>query len=307
TPGVTTLTVGETALPPQIADATRNIEFPTSSDTITISATITDTAGTVAAANVLLDTGSGYTSIAMNNTTGNTWAAEVGPFDDKTAIRWYIDATNNFGVSQTEPFSAPANGFMFHVQNTPVGKGIVVMNEIAYNPTGPDGGGAEFVELYNNTSEEIDLSGFNFSRGSDNNNFTFPWGTTIAANGYLVLVQNIGGMEALYGEGTVSPMLQWGSWQLLNGGVELRLKHANVMGFSDTPFTAVDYSNTEPWPIITFNPDGSGDGNGRTIELIEPNLDESDPLNWRASLGPIGSPGAVNGTATDVSDWVLFH
>src|SRR5690606_37101053 len=55
----------------------------------------------------------------------------------------------------------------------------VVINEIHYNPTGA----AEFIELYNNSADPVDLEGFTFE-GID---FTFNDPTLLAAYGYLVI------------------------------------------------------------------------------------------------------------------------
>ena len=61
----------------------------------------------------------------------------------------------------------------------------VVINEINYNPPGSEDS-AEFVELYNNSGEEVSLAGWKFNKGFD---FVFPEGAAIAANGYVVVAR----------------------------------------------------------------------------------------------------------------------
>src|SRR5262249_11520245 len=79
---------------------------------------------------------------------------------------------------------------------TPAPVGQVVINEIMYHPPSS---GAEYVELYNGSSTTtFDLSGWEL-RGL---NYTFPAGSMLAPNKYLVLGSNRSGFSAAYG-GTI--------------------------------------------------------------------------------------------------------
>jgi hypothetical protein len=62
----------------------------------------------------------------------------------------------------------------------------VVINEIHYDPDVKTEQ-VEFVELYNTTSQSVDLSGWYFSRGFD---FTFPPSTSLSPHGYIVIAEN---------------------------------------------------------------------------------------------------------------------
>ena len=68
----------------------------------------------------------------------------------------------------------------------------------------------------------------------------------------------------------------------LSGGGEL----IRLFDSSDVLVDAVQYDDSEPWPE-------KADGNGSTLELINPNLDNTLAENWAASSG-YGSPGALN-------------
>ena len=80
----------------------------------------------------------------------------------------------------------------------------VVINEILPNPnTGgtpsfdTDGNGTansldEYVEFFNTTSADVDISGWTVSDGVGER-FTFPSGSTISANGHVTLVANWAG------------------------------------------------------------------------------------------------------------------
>ena len=65
-----------------------------------------------------------------------------------------------------------------------VGDSVVVVNEVHYNPTSPL---LEFVELHNQLSVDVDMSGWRFDGGIT---FEFAEGTVIPARGYLVVAVN---------------------------------------------------------------------------------------------------------------------
>ncbi|MBK7173796.1 MAG: T9SS type A sorting domain-containing protein [Bacteroidales bacterium] len=49
----------------------------------------------------------------------------------------------------------------------------------------------------------------------------------------------------------------------------------------------VNYDDTDPWPV-------EPDGNGPTLELINPTLDNALASSWKASYTPHGTPGEPN-------------
>ncbi len=56
---------------------------------------------------------------------------------------------------------------------------------------------------------------------------------------------------------------------------------------------SVRYGDDPPWPR-------EADGLGLTLELANPNWDNTNPLNWRGSLVRGGTPGYQNSTLTNV-------
>ena len=64
---------------------------------------------------------------------------------------------------------------------------------------------------------------------------------------------------------------------LSNGGETITLKDAGAVVI-DT----VAYGEVDPWPTTP-------DGLGPSLELIDPMLDNNDPLNWAASTAPAGN------------------
>ena len=66
----------------------------------------------------------------------------------------------------------------------------IIINEIHYNPSvyaGFDDAVYEFVEIYNNTSTPINIAGWRIGYAVD---YTFPAGTTIGANAFIVVAAN---------------------------------------------------------------------------------------------------------------------
>ncbi len=62
----------------------------------------------------------------------------------------------------------------------------IVIDELDIHPADGDTGG-EFVELFNRTAAPVDIGGWKLKRATS---FTFPGGTSIAANGYIVVAAN---------------------------------------------------------------------------------------------------------------------
>jgi hypothetical protein len=63
----------------------------------------------------------------------------------------------------------------------------VVINEFLANSDPPD---VDFIELYNHSNQEVDLSGCSLSDDPHTNKFVFPSGTSIPARGFLAFDQN---------------------------------------------------------------------------------------------------------------------
>lgn len=100
-------------------------------------------------------------------------------------IQYYIYAEN----TNTGMFSPERAEYEYHILT--VEKGIVINEIMAENNstvTDQDGEYDDWIELYNNTSTSIDLSGFNLSDNTTNlAKWTFPQGTIIDANDYLIV------------------------------------------------------------------------------------------------------------------------
>jgi len=167
-----------------------------------------------------------------------------------------------------------------------VGQPRIVINEIHYNPdvkTEP----VEFIELYNAGSSPVNLGGWSFSGGLD---YTFP-STNIAPGGFVVVAQNPAALRAKFGvQGALGPFNPDGSSALNKFGETIVLRDASGQTVDE-----VDYKLGFPWPTV-------GDPPGYSIELINPNLDNSLGGHWRASVGS-GSPARTNTLVAAQSVW----
>ena len=154
----------------------------------------------------------------------------------------------------------------------------IVINEIMYNPSGDQGDDDfyEFLELYNNEDYDVDLSGWNFTAGIE---FTFGDNVTLAAGGYLVLAKDPDSIEDYYSiTGVYGPF----DGNLGNSGELVQLADAD-----GTVADYVEYADVAPWPT-------GPDGNGPSLELIDPADDNSLAESWQASSDLGGTPGAEN-------------
>jgi hypothetical protein len=152
----------------------------------------------------------------------------------------------------------------------------VVITEINYNSPiyfNPE----DWVEFYNPSANDIDLSGWVFKDEVDSQAFVFPENTLIEADGFVILCTDTS-LFKLYFPGVENYLgnFHWG----LSGGGEL-IRIYNDQGYIIDYLT---YDDEPPWPTLP-------DGFGPTLELTDPSLDNTVAENWRASSYPFGSPG----------------
>jgi len=156
----------------------------------------------------------------------------------------------------------------------------IVINEIMYNPPGELGDDEywEFLEIYNNDDETVDLSGWTFTDGID---FTFSQGTLLDAGQFLVVAKNPDSIMQFYGITNVAGAFE-NNTGLNNSGETVELSDA-----FGTVVDNVTYSDGGDWP-------SEPDGNGPSLSLIDPDLDNSLPESWEPSVVMFGTPGMQN-------------
>ncbi len=157
----------------------------------------------------------------------------------------------------------------------------IVINEIHYNPSGDlqgDDQYYEFLELYNNDAITVDLTDYSFDQGIT---FTFPGGSSIDPGEYIIVAYE----DTTY-DGNGYQVFEWSSGGLSNGGEDIDLRDAG-----NNQIDYVDYDDYTPWPT-------EPDGDGPSLELNGPSLDNTLAENWHASAATGGSPGAANSAPT---------
>ena len=183
---------------------------------------------------------------------------------------WKISVTD--GVNEVDGYDN-YNYFIINSDNSKI-----VISEINYNSS-PDFDTEDWIEFYNQETYPVDISSWFFMDSQNDNVFTFPEGTIIAPKDYLVLCNSKLQFSSLFP--SITNCIGDFQFGLSGSGELLRLyhKHNNLID-------SVVYDDNLPWPP-------EADGNGPTLELINPEFDNSLPESWVASSA-YGTPGKIN-------------
>ncbi len=158
----------------------------------------------------------------------------------------------------------------------------VVISEINYHSSdefNPD----DWIELHNPTENEVDISGWRITDKKDSTGFIVPANTVIDTMGYWVLSEDLDQFSQLFQD--VENVTGDLGFSLSNGGETIWLYNAD-----DQLVDSVSYDDSSPWPV-------QADGNGPTLSLRDPQLDNSIGQSWMAS-NRYGTPGVANNTVT---------
>jgi len=155
----------------------------------------------------------------------------------------------------------------------------VVINEINY-ASHPDMNTEDWVELYNLSGVGVDLTGWSLVDGFSRDSFNIPPGTVLPAEGYMVFSRHRPDYRRFYPE--TDPVL---------GDLPFGLsRQGDGVGLYDPEGNLHDhviYGISDPWPETP-------NGQGPTLELINPMMDNLLPGSWKASESTGGTPLALN-------------
>lgn len=122
------------------------------------------------------------------------FGAAIPAFSAGTYVRFYVEAIsgNTAGTRAYLPAGAEHDVFMYQVTAAWAGSSPVVINEILASnqaaETDEQGEHEDWIELYNTSNQNVDLSGFYLTDNPSNlDKWDFPSGTVIPPFGYLVL------------------------------------------------------------------------------------------------------------------------
>jgi hypothetical protein len=150
------------------------------------------------------------------------------------------------------------------------------ITEIMYNP--PGGSLYEFIELANLSHPP---STWGASRSAASTSPSTPGTILLGPGERLVLGSNTDTNAWLARYPGVVPA-GWFAANLSNGGERIALYSAD-----GRLITSVDYDDGGGWPA-------AADGDGYSLEVIDPHGDPDAPANWQASAAVGGSPGEPN-------------
>ncbi len=203
TPGISNLMNGRytylmaqsdfSAVQPSINSITLSNSLPFINDVITVNATILDE--NYAYLGYRSQAHAPFVKIEMfddgNHNDGaagdNVFGAEL-PIESAT-VEYYIYAENGT-IGKFSPTNAEHE--FYTIIATPITIGDIVINEFMASNSNvvsdQDGDFDDWIEIYNKGSQTIDISGYHLSDDADSLTiFTFPSGTTIPSNSYLVV------------------------------------------------------------------------------------------------------------------------
>lgn len=140
----------------------------------------------------------------------------------------------------------------------------IVMTEIMYNPPELGTDTLEFIEVLNNDNITWNLMNFYFDQGIT---FVFP-NISLAPGAYLLVSKSSAAMQNSFGV----PSQQWTESSLNNNGEPIVIKDNH--GFL---VDSVYYGSAPPWDTLA-------NGQGPSLELCDPDSDNTNPANWRHAL-----------------------
>ena len=232
---------------------------------------------------------------AGTNLTGFRTRVKFGAAEDGVSFgRFPVGGDTAFAAQSARTFGAANSGPLV---------GPVVIHEIMYHPPGGVAGATEFIELRNITGTPVDLFDparpTNTWRLGDGIDFSFPPSTTLAANGYLLVVDfdpvadaaALASFRAHYAVSPAVPVFGPFTGQLNNGGETIELFKPDLPDGAFVPSVRVDkvsYRDSAPWP-------SGADGTGLSLQRRAASAYGNDAANWLAALPTAG--GANNSSA----------
>jgi len=232
-----------------------------------------------------------------------------------TALIWVpgqVTVTNELAIrarvrTSTSAWSALAEPRYLVAPRRPPTTRDLLITEINYNPPGSDE--FEFVELYNASSNLLDLSGVSLSNAV---RFIFPSGYALAPGAFVIVAENAAAFASRY-QASGSPyhfegINLAGQWV---GNLDNAGEIISLVGSNGLELSSVEYRTGGDWP-------SRADGKGSSLELaMAPPAGATDQgvrafvndgRHWGASSLFYGSPGRLDDFARSVRiNEVLSH
>jgi predicted extracellular nuclease len=194
---------GPANVPPEITNIQHSPVSPTSSQTVSVSADVTDTDGTVSSASLIwgLVSGSLTNSINMTFVSGDSYEADtdIPAQSDGTTVYYQVSATDDDSDTTT------SSEYSYTVSDTPNDPtpGDLLITEICGDGTDGDNGNDNgFMEVWNSTTSTLSLSNVQaryYNTNPNNPTATINLSGTIAADEYIIVTQDAAEFLITYG------------------------------------------------------------------------------------------------------------
>ncbi len=183
--------------PPVITDTAHSPAWPTDSDAVWVTATVTDD-GSVAGVTLTYDAGSGAVEVPMlDDGAHGDGDADDGVYGEQlpaqatgTIVTYFLTATDDLGSASTDPSGAPSVTYSYLVGYSP--PALFINEFMADNDNtieDPDEAEAydDWVEIYNAGDITVDLGGMYLTDDAeDPTQWQIPAGVTIGPGAYLL-------------------------------------------------------------------------------------------------------------------------
>jgi hypothetical protein len=184
----------------------------------------------------------------------------------------------------------------------PASSDSLAITEINYHPHNPtpeeiaagfdSDDDFEFIELQNFSDQPINLLGTRLVQveiAGEAQGVSFDFSDSpfaeLAPGQYLLVVENLAAFNFRYG----SSLPVAGQW---SGGLNNRSEMITIVAQDGQLIRQLTYSDNAPWP-------SAADGDGSSLEIIDPSSSGAAAEHWRASMEMGGSPGRAGRTSPD--------
>jgi hypothetical protein len=185
--------------------------------------------------------------------------------------------------------------FLLILPQTHAASPSVYVSEIMYHPPGTNQL-EQWFELSNSGGKAVDLTGWSVTKGV---RFAFPPNTIIPAGGSLVVAADAQSFHGAHPEVT-NFVAGWSG----------KLGHAiEISDAAGKAVNSVEFFTQGDWATRVMGPleynhqgwiwDNPADGQGASLELVNPNLPNSYANNWAPNKDNSSTPGRPNSVATN--------
>lgn len=199
--------------------------------------------------------------------------------------------SNNSSSSKIDYNMHSEGSFTAVFEEVPNAEINIIINEINYF-SAPEWNTEDWIELYNHSKVAVDLSNWIVSDKSSWDGYTIQPGTILPSGEYMVISKNRPDFKRFYPE--KQHVLGDFGFGLSNTGDAVYLFEE-----SGNLHDHVIYESELPWPT-------EANGTGATLELINPDHDNSLPESWIASA-IYGTPSMKNSSLVDTEDRILIE